>query len=49
MTQKYDTPVNKQFSINLNIKSMEELDDERGDIPRSKWIQGAIDDKLKGE
>ena len=37
----------KRYSIYLPIKLVKQLDDARGDISRAKWVQRAIEQKLK--
>ena len=37
----------ESVSITLDSKKLKSLDSDRGDVPRSRWIERAIEERLK--
>jgi metal-responsive CopG/Arc/MetJ family transcriptional regulator len=48
ITKSYNEDKTEKLGITLPVKLLQEIDDIRGDVPRSKFIRRAVESFLKG-
>jgi metal-responsive CopG/Arc/MetJ family transcriptional regulator len=47
-TKSYNEDKTEKLGITLPVKLLQKIDNQRGDIPRSKFIRRAVEGYLKG-